>query len=63
MVAFDPNERRCGIDDEVKDYPLIYLAVPWTGYLNHTACVKACPTWDIGSLPPTSFDCKPNKIV
>lgn len=63
MVAYDADGNACGVDDKVKDYPLIYLALPWKGYLNHTTCVKKCPNWELDTPAPTTFDCVPNKII
>jgi len=46
MTPYDSNNprRQCGIDSEVKDYPYLYFTTPFPGLLNHTVCVKECPT-------------------
>ena len=63
-VSYDPNDRACGIDEAVKDYPLIYLAVPYIGYLNRTTCVKECPTWGFNNVSkPKSLKCVVNKVL
>lgn len=57
--VYDADHKACGLDAEVKDYPLLYWAKPLPGYLNHTVCVKKCPSEDA----ETKLDCMVNSVI
>lgn len=42
--GYDPDHRACGIDKDVKDYPLIYFTTFEKNNLYKTVCVKSCPS-------------------
>ncbi len=42
--GYDPDHRACGIDKDVKDYPLIYFTSFEKSTLYKTVCVKSCPS-------------------
>ena len=43
-AMYDSAGRGCGIDEGVKDYPLLYFFAPVPGMTWKTVCVKKCPT-------------------
>ena len=44
-VPYDMQHRACGIDEGVKNFPMIYFLNPTSPtYLWRTACVSSCPT-------------------
>jgi hypothetical protein len=43
-AMYDASGRGCGIDEGVKDYPLLYFFTPVPDMLWKTVCVKKCPT-------------------
>lgn len=65
---YDPNDRACGYDTDVLDYPYIYLVTPFPNYLNRSininyirsVCVKSCPNNATNNL---TLVCALNKVV
>jgi len=61
--GYDYDGRLCGIDSAVADYGYLYFAIPYSGYLNRTVCVKSCPTTNsssISCIPTTqNTNCNP----
>jgi len=54
----DPDTNSCGYDSNVKDYPYIYMAVPYIGYTQKRVCVKECP-----KAGDTTVKCYPNSKI
>jgi len=52
--GYDATGKMCGVSAGYEDYPYLYFALPITGHLTETLCLKSCPA----STSVTTLECK-----
>jgi len=56
--GYDYDGNMCGVDKGYEDYKYLYFALPLTGHLTETLCLKTCPTSNTSTLA-----CHPNNLT
>lgn len=44
ISVYDSDDRSCGRDANVTDFPFVYLVTPLPNYFDRSLCLKNCPT-------------------